>query len=386
MLRPTGSPVASRLLGSFAAALATGCFGGGSSEPAPIQPTLVAVEPADFLGTVPCAPLPGALQSYVATFHDVSGDLDGVVSPDGFALPSSGPVDCARRVGTNRVIVGRRYAVDVQGYDRPSCSSGGGDDCLRPLSPGLPLMVDARGEPVSPRWTSSCGRQATVDPSGDAGSTTGVRAAENTTVLVRPCTLLGDATTAEAGGVSVDLTAALGSLECGAGAGQIERFDVTPVGGGGPLGQADCGDPVLLGDLPGGSIQQFTVRAYQGGSDEPAWATVCQALVLGGTTVDATCDVLSDQGALRVDLASVFSDCSELARVTVTPAAETGVPALVLAGAECQSSLVVPRLPAGPQAVTVAATPAGPSATCTGTVSPAAVIDAACSPESPDGG
>ena len=147
-----------------------------SSEPtattAVVRPQLVAVDPADFLGTIGCAPAPesaggsgGAVnlpcqpdkdpdpkvaRSYVATLFDVTPEADGGVPNPGTPLASSPPTTCLKPVTFSFVVTGHRYLAEVDAYhERP--------ECLTPISAGSRLLSDPQGARVVPRWVATCG-------------------------------------------------------------------------------------------------------------------------------------------------------------------------------------------------------------------------------------
>lgn len=126
-----------------------GCFDtddGGSST---IVATVVALRPADFLGSMPCAAGPGTVESYVATFTDLTGSGD----PDAaapFELPSTSVTSCHQAVGSALAVAGHQYVARVSAYDRPSSE-------LRALTPGSPILVSTTdGSVVQPRWLYDC--------------------------------------------------------------------------------------------------------------------------------------------------------------------------------------------------------------------------------------
>jgi hypothetical protein len=132
--------------------------------------TSVSVNPEIFLGDVTCGE--NGMRRYVATLSDVTG-LSGEIGGEGeFKLPSSSPVPCFLEVRFERLVIGREYAADIQGYDRDDivplgCYPNSPDTA--PGCPGSPVMVDAAtGEYVTPRWTTSCARHRT-QPGVDAG-------------------------------------------------------------------------------------------------------------------------------------------------------------------------------------------------------------------------
>jgi hypothetical protein len=120
-------------------------------------PTVVVVDPAQFLGSVPCLDAPGGMRRYVATLVDVS-PLAGLDAGE-LTLPSSEPTSCIQAVHFSRVTPGRRYVADIDGYDRTD---------IRPQAPGSRIQVDTSGAYVAPRWTTSCGR---LEARPDGGAT-----------------------------------------------------------------------------------------------------------------------------------------------------------------------------------------------------------------------
>jgi hypothetical protein len=86
------------------------------------QPVLE-IDPATFLGDVLCADLPGAMQSYVATFIDLGPEPDdaGIASMPGYpiTLSSSPATSCSQRVAFSQGVSGHRYVVEIDGYEQP---------------------------------------------------------------------------------------------------------------------------------------------------------------------------------------------------------------------------------------------------------------------------
>ena len=162
MARTTPEPVrfplrvaASVLLGLLTAA---SCAETTTLPSTIVHPTLIEVSPDEFMHGVPCLDAPGAMGSYVATVYDLGPPLDAGLAEEapeapeaaggdggggasasasastaGFALPSSGPVNCVQPVGFAQVVPGNRYTAVIQGYDRR--------DLVR-LAPGVPILVD----------------------------------------------------------------------------------------------------------------------------------------------------------------------------------------------------------------------------------------------------
>ncbi|MEI9940452.1 MAG: hypothetical protein WDO69_24830 [Pseudomonadota bacterium] len=145
------------------------CSSTTTTATAVVRPQLVAVDPADFLGAVPCvAPPdddsvdadtdvdcgaksdPSAAQSYVATLFDVTPAADGGVPDPGTPLASSPPTSCRIPVTFAFVVAGHRYLAEVDAYreDRR---------CLTPISAGSRLQSDANGARAVAPWVATCG-------------------------------------------------------------------------------------------------------------------------------------------------------------------------------------------------------------------------------------
>lgn len=154
------------------------------------RPELVAVQPSDFLGQIPCDPKPkppdadaaaepeGApvsspvARSYVATLFDVT-DVDGGLADSGFQLPSSPATSCGVPVTFSLVRPNRRYMAQIDAYNEYPAD-------LVAQGSGARLQADLNSTRVAPRWTATCGGYLpSPDPdggvypglSGTAGST-----------------------------------------------------------------------------------------------------------------------------------------------------------------------------------------------------------------------
>jgi hypothetical protein len=138
-----------------------------------VRPQLVAVDPADFLGSVHCGapfegdepavnPDPDAARSYVATLFDVTPDADGGVPNPGIPLASSPPTTCLQQVTFSFVTAGHRYVAEVDAYvERP--------EDLTPISPGSRLVSNPDGSRAIPRWLATCGTYP-PSPAVEAGT------------------------------------------------------------------------------------------------------------------------------------------------------------------------------------------------------------------------
>src|SRR6478609_8243073 len=148
LFRPT-----SFLVGAGLVAYA-GCSTSSATTVAVTHQTMIEVSPDDFLGNVPCATEGPGLKRYVATLFDLnivggasgaagSSASAGTDSTSGgsavaapFQLPSSTPTPCVAAVGFGYVTPGRRYEVQIDGFDT---------DDLRPRAVGSRQMMAGIG-------------------------------------------------------------------------------------------------------------------------------------------------------------------------------------------------------------------------------------------------
>jgi hypothetical protein len=328
-------------IGLFGVALGlAACVDSGGGDTGIVYPTLIAVAPEDFLDRrVRCANAPGGLRRYVVTLYDVT---------DGFALPSSGPVDCLLEVKFGHVIPEHRYVARVDGYDRTD---------IRPLGPsdaansGSPVMVDAStGEYVAPRWTSTCSgapdvradsapppdgggpdsdipdsdvpdaaegsdsgsadadapeaspeaaaqMSCEVDPDPTTRRDTAVTCVRYLTRRVAACTPLCDQAGPGVTGLSVSIDRALDTLECGNGPGQVATFRVEREGGSEPAQSAQCGQDVIFTEgISLSDYTRFKVTAFEAGNASPSWETQCGGKPTAGTVLPVSCDPLVSTG------------------------------------------------------------------------------------------
>ena len=138
-------------------AVLLGCSGTTSST-GTIATTLVTVRPELFMGSVRCRS--GELRSYVVTLTDVSSSPPVVLpSSTGLFAGSLAPVPCTQPVyfGVPRITAGVDYTGRIDGYDR---------DDLAAQSAGSPNLYAPAGEPVLPRWTTTCGSAGWGDDAG----------------------------------------------------------------------------------------------------------------------------------------------------------------------------------------------------------------------------
>jgi hypothetical protein len=312
--------------------------------------TAIVVDPAEFLGDVPCFPAfgdaalagGGAMRRYVATL--VSVHAGGALDAGAVELPSSPPTRCSDSVSFQRVVDGTAYVAEIDGYDV---------DTIRPLGSdgiaGSRVMVDDQNRFVAPRWQTTCGvsvkeaepppapRDAGTPDAGDAtpmgaadarpvsldtgvapyGRCTGraleagkapenlegpVCAVQNVAIPMRGCAPLREVTPPKVRttAIRVDLADALGQcLKCGNGPGEVAEFRVSLDGDPASPRSKPCGQAVTF-DLPAGKLANFVVTAYGSGAslDGGACASESSASDAGsaGSALDASvCQIVRQE-------------------------------------------------------------------------------------------
>ena|GEM_PF-683491 len=356
-------------------ALLCACSSSGGNSQVP-SPTLVTVSPNTFGKGVLCGDIEGAWRSYVATLTDVT-------DPDKpFVLASSNPSTCIMPISFSWVIPGHKYVADIDGYEQHHSKlvSYGG------VSSGSRHVVEAAtGVEIAPRWQASCGRG---DGEGDITPTTSFL---RSNVMVRDCDPLmelypGSVET----GITVDLSTTRGSLLCGDGPGQVDRLVVTPQDPSLAVVEASCDATLTFAPVAADKNHKFFVEAFEAGSSLPTWATHCERRAIDGVVLSASCDLLSSQGAMRIDIGSILSKlertCSEQDIVSYT-AAVVGT-SLSSGIKSCASSTVFTGLaPASYQVLVDAFDSSGLerlNAFCEGVVRVGATVDAVCQVRSSD--
>ena len=316
---------------------------GSSSEP---SPTLVTVAPSTFGQGVVCGEFPGAWKTYVATLTDVTEPAKPIT------LASSNPVPCTMPVSFAWVIPGHKYTAQIDGYDRSDLESIGVP------SSGNPQMVDrVTREEVEPRWTTKCGVAKTIETdagvptdadteagadadteagadadteagadadteAGDAGAeaeagtnTPGpTTAVLQTNVLVQSCNALEELLpSGEKTGILLDLTAVRGDLVCGDQPGDIARLKVIPEDPTLSIESPECdGNHTFDEDVEGNPLEEdrtyrFRVEGFEATGATAKWAATCEGHTKKGITLPASCDTLSDRGALRIDIDALLA-------------------------------------------------------------------------------
>lgn len=293
-----GSAPAAALALACSLQVLAGCSSGGGGTAGVTHPTMIEVAPQDFLGNLTCTTQGQGVRRYVATLFDVTvgsgapGEQPADIPTEGgFRLPSSPPTPCSASVGFGFVAPGRRYRVEVDAYDTTQ---------LEARVPGSRRMVDvssgssAAGQPaiVEPTWSTQC-----------AGAT----AVQSTIVRAGGCAPLEPQPTGPAE-LSVDTGSLLGDLQCGDGAGQIERLEVTLQDETPQTVSVACGEVALFSGLAGRRSLTLLVKAFAADGAEAFAGAKCQGLIAPGASVTATCADLSQVGSLRVDLPRLLSD------------------------------------------------------------------------------
>ena len=236
------------------------------------------------------------------------------------------------------------YVVDIDAYDRDDLVPYG------PPSSGSRHMVDpSSGQDVSPRWKASCGRPVNESSGSDAAADgnvvdvtpgdapadadvpdvalndadsavapldqTPVTAQLNANVRVRACQPLVEQASAAPSSVVVDLASVRDDLSCGSAPGAIDHFRVIPADPAFGAKQADCDQGVSFSPVTPGLDYAFSVQAFENGAASARWAANCTATARLGLAVPATCETLTTQGAIRIDIASLLAAsghrCSE---------------------------------------------------------------------------
>jgi hypothetical protein len=367
---------ANMAFGALLALTALGCSDDSELVIVIEHPTLIEVNPEEFLGRVPCLAAEGAMRRYVATVFDVSplDDETGAAGAGGaddgpvedFALPSSGPTPCTAPIATAFVVPGRHYAAQVDAFDRQD---------IEPLAAGSRVMLDSESkEIVTPRWTTSCGRER-----GES-----VMAVYQATRRVSNCAPLVDSAPSQAEPkVSVSLDQARGDLACGTDPGQIARFEVRDPASA-QSAEAICNEAATLVGLPAMTALELEVSAFEAGKMTPSFGALCSATPLSGITVEAVCEPLASKGALDIDLPKALStvslECDQTREVVADPAGDALPKRVTPPG--CNTTLRLSDLPPGETTVSLSTTlsdgSAGPTLTCTGTVLPGLTAPAEC--------
>lgn len=341
--------------------------------------TSIFVDPSFFMGDLPCAAVPGAMQSYVAHIYDVTNQQP-------IALPASPPTSCAAGVTFQQVVVGRKYRIKIDGYDvAPSklVPVGGMTSGSRTMTM---KVADGVGPVVTPRWTTHCDD---------------VISEKDTQVNATTCTPFPPAPVAT--GISVDprvgMKSASPALGCkktitDAMGNPIEVGDVFALN----VRPDNPSLPALL-DLPciddgpapsaftqgitSGQTYRFRIEGVATAGGPVVWGTSCFATAKDGIVVDATCDPLRSDGAMEIVIAGLLGadTCSD-ANVVTFDVSYAGPPKEAVTGVACGKSVRFSPLEPGQHAAAVVGYRKGGDvaleATCSALVAPGSVSVATC--------
>jgi hypothetical protein len=220
--------------------------------------TAVVIDPADFLGDVPCADVDGAARSYVATAIDL--ETQGRIGP-------SSPVSCGTPIAFHAIEIDHRYGAEVSVFDAP------------PEAANL----------SAPTWTTTCGLSGSGAASVIPGRLTRIRGC---TPLAGP----GTATTS----ISVDASAVAGTVGCASTGGPIETIRVVPADASLPPVTLACGQPAVVygADIVPGETYAFQLEGADAAGDV-RWGAGCTAVAREGLSIPATCEDLTEEGDLE---------------------------------------------------------------------------------------
>jgi hypothetical protein len=250
-------------------------------------PTEVAVNPNDFLGDTPCSALAGGMRSYVVTLQSFESREDNTA----FVVGSSQPTPCSVIVGFRNSVDSGVYTADIDGYEQLASD-------LVPfgtVDSGSRQMHDAAtGEVVEPRWTTHCGGTAS----------TGALVETNQRVTIRPCDALEDAAPS-ATLITLGPEDVLGSEACTV----APDFSIEPETASLPPSPlVDCDAAPVAYEVAPGSHHVFYVTAHVG---DALLGATCSATAVGGLTVSARCNPLSEGGTAEISLAGLLDGADQ---------------------------------------------------------------------------
>jgi hypothetical protein len=354
-------------------------FGDTNTTTVLVTPTLITLDPGQFRGALSCTDA-GPLHRYVATLYDES------VSPR-FALPSSGPVPCSAPVSFAYVVPGHVYSAEIQAYDDADLVPLGGDGS------GSPRMLKrSSGEPVTPRWTTSCGEVAadagapSVDAATDGGPVGTPRgptlSVAYVNVTIDTCLpLASTATEAPATtDIAVDPSSALGTLRCGSAPDNVARFEVVPASDALPVSHVTCGQPAVYPGVTSGASYDFDVEAFAPDAGAPTWGTHCTAVTEEGHRANASCDPLASTGSIRVRADTFVGAMGHQCALADVATYQVKSDALQISTppAACTATTIIGPLAPGRYDLEVTTAPASVTGQCSATVVPGRTVDATC--------
>jgi hypothetical protein len=315
-----------------------GCDDSSGGTEIPPPPTMILVDPQQFDRTVACVDAPGGMRRYVATLIDVTESVDAALPQ----LPSSPPTPCTTPVGFGYVEPGRKYRAEIDGYDL---------DNLEALTAGNRLLRRRdTGELVVPRWRASCGNPL---PGGDGESGDGgdlsflegpAEAFRNASVTVMGCTPFDDEDmTPQSASIRIDLSQALGDLQCGNAPGQIASYEVTVRDSTTSPSGASCASPITFDALDTNKTYFFDVTAFEAAPVSAGPVSVWPVSVGPGS--DAGSDGGLSDAATPASLDAVYTDAANAdAASTATARWRTSCYQLALAGVQ-QTAICEPLAP-----------------------------------------
>ena len=336
---------------ALAASPQLGCTGDDTVDDNRVVQTGVVVDPAEFLGDLPCADIDGAPKSYVATVVELA-DENG----EERRLGPANPVSCGTPVVFLDIRGGRRYGAEISVFDVPADQAAG----------------------QTPSWTTTCGLTGAGAADIAAGRQTRIRGCE-------PITGPGTATTS----VVVDASSAAGSLGCASDGGEIADIQIIPVEPADttlPSVTIACGQPPVVygADIVPGELYSF--RLEGSGEDGSLYGARCTTVAREGLGIVASCTLFVETGSLAFPIPSVAEGaglvCGESisrARIGAT-GAEVSVPA---ASVPCDAPAIASSLPPGTYSGSIgfyAGAELVASFSCAGEVLPGVTTELGCIP------
>lgn len=328
-----------------------GCSGEDNVDDNRFVQTGVVVDPAEFLGDLPCADIDGAPKSYVATVVELADETEGERR-----LGPANPVSCGTPVAFLDIRGGKRYGAEISVFDVPADQAAG----------------------QTPAWTTTCGLTGAGAAEIVAGRQTRIRGCS-------PIAGPGTATTS----VVVDATSAAGSLGCASDGGQIGDIKIVPVEPADaslPTVTIACGQPPVVygADIVPGALYSFRLEGT--GADESLYGARCTTVAREGLGIVASCTLFVETGSLAFPVPAVAEDaglvCGESisrARIGAT-GGDVSVPG---ASVPCDAPAFASSLPPGTYSGSIGLY-AGPdlvaSYSCAGEVLPGVTTELTCIP------
>lgn len=316
-----------------------------------IVQTGVVVDPAEFLGDLPCAAIDGAPQSYVATVVELETVPERKLGP-------SAPVSCGTPVAFHDIVGGKRYGAEISVFDVPANQASG----------------------ATPAWTTTCGLSGAGAADIVAGRQTRIRGCE-------PLRGAGVGTTS----VVVDATSAAGALGCASSGGQIGDIKIVPVDPASamlPTVTIACGQPPVVygSDIVPGQLYSFRLEAVGADANATAYGARCTTVAREGLGVPATCTLFVETGSLAFPIPDVVAEAGLVCGDSISRAevgalgGETSVPPTTV---PCDAPAFASSLPPGTYSGSIAlfaGQTLAASFTCSGQVLPGVTTELSCIP------